>query len=290
MENNTLLGSRKFYKLRSLSCCLQQSSALINNIRSVCYNGTLKNESELSTNGIKNIDKDTILFITASNKDTGKYIRISSYEDGIDLKSEPSKNNYLLLNEGDTVLWIKGEFYSLSSKGIKDIEEDNGSLNISYSNGSNKTISLESISGGYNAIYPIIIDDGNIILDGLYIDGENNNMKTFDNSIGEGIKNSYVEGVGNKSTVDYQHIMGKYAKPDNNSIFIIGGGEKSFRNIDLSKNLFTVGFDGTATAEKDVIIKKEKIGDVFSGKDIKLSDIHNVVDEDWVVVEKLKMP
>lgn len=269
MENNTLLGSRKFYKLRSLSCCLQQSSALINNISSVCYNGTLKNESELSTNGIKNIDKDTILFITASNKDTGKYIRISSYEDGIDLKSEPSKNNYLLLNEGDTVLWIKGEFYSLSSKGIKDIEEDNGSLNISYSNGSNKTISLESISGGYNAIYPIIIDDGNIILDGLYIDGENKNMKTFDNTIGEGIKNSYVEGVGNTSTADYQHIQGKYSEQDNSSIFIIGGGE----NENNRKNLLTVGFDGITRAENDVIANGNK-----------LSDIHSVIDSDWVII------
>lgn len=271
MENNTLLGSRKFYKLRSLSCCLQQSLALINNTRSVCYNGALKNESELSTNGIKNIDKDTILFITASNKDTGKYIRISSYEDGIDLKSEPSKNNYLLLNEGDTVLWIKGEFYSLSSKGIKDIEEDNGALNISYSNGTNKTISLDNISGGYNAIYPIIIDDGNIILDGLYIDGENQNMKTFDNTIGEGIKNSYVEGIGNTSTVDYQHVMGKYAKQDNNSLFIIGGGDDNNNR----KNLLTVGFDGITRAENDVIVNNNK-----------LSDIHYVVDEDWVVVNK----
>lgn len=265
MADNTILGSRKFYKLRSLSCCLQQSSALINNTTSNYYNGTLKSESELSTNGIENVDKNTILFITASKEDAGKYICVNSYDKGIELKDEPSNTNYLLLNEGDTVLWIKEEFYSLSSKGIKDIEEDNGALNISYSNGFNKTIS------GYNAIYPIIIDDKNITLDGLSIDGENKNMKTFDNSIGEGIKNSYVEGVGNTSTADHQHVMGKYSNPDNNSIFIIGGGEDENNR----KNLLTVGIDGITRAENDVIVN-----------DNKLSDIHSVIDNDWAFVIK----
>lgn len=291
MADNTLLGSRKFYKIRSLNNCFKYSRRTIQGTTRLVYTGELTPESTRLSAGIENIDENTILFVTASEGDLRFYVQIPLLYKGVIVKDKQDfvldESQYKKINKGDTFLWVKGEFYPLSLNEIKDIEEVDDALSISYSNGDTKTISLKNISDSYNAIYPIIIDDGNITLEGLYIDGENNNIKTFDNAIKDGVKNSYVEGIGNKSTIDYQHIMGKYSKPDDNSIFIIGGGEKSTEKIDNSKNLFTVGFDGTVAAVKDVIIKKEKIGNIYNVKDIKLSDIHNVVDEDWVVVEKI---
>lgn len=296
MEDNTILGSRKFYKIRRLSDCFETSEIIIQDEIYNVYTGALANESILLDAGIRNIDEDTILFITAFESDLGNYIQIPVLYDDIVIDNRTisvvKESQYKKINKGDTFLWVKGEFYPLSLNEIKDIEEDNGDLNITYTNGDNKTISLKNITWGYNGIYPINIDaGGDITLEGLSIDGENNNIKTFDNSIKDGVKNSYVEGTGNTSTANYQHVMGKYAKPDNNSIFIIGGGERSFGRIDNSKNLFTVGFDGTTTVEKDVIIKtKETYSESLGKNPIKLSDIHNVVDDDWVFVGKKTIP
>lgn len=283
MENNTILGYRKFYKLRSLNCCLQQSSTLINDTKSYYYNGKLKSESKLSENGIENIDIDTILFITASNEDTGKYIRINSYDKGIDLKDEPSNSNYMLLKEGDTVLWIKGEFYSLSSNGIKDVETEDKlendinkkNLIFTFSDGTQKKININEFVNNFIGIYPILVEDNIISLQGITVDGVNKNFAEFENAASSNIKHTHVEGVGNTSTADYQHIQGKYSKEDSNSIFIIGGGE----NENKRKNLLTVGFDGITRAENDVI-----------ANDNKLSDIHNVIDKDWVIIgEEIKL-
>lgn len=277
MENNTILGYRKFYKLRSLNCCLQQALTLINDTKSIYYNGLLKSKSELSANGIENIDKDTILFITASNEDTGKYICVNSYDEGVNLKDEPSNSNYMLLNEGDTVLWIKGEFYSLSSNGIKDVETEDKTENgineknliFTFSDGTQKNINLNQLLNDYIGVYPILVEDNIISLQGITVDGDNKNIIEFENAFSNNIKHTHVEGVGNISTADYQHIQGKYSKEDSNSIFIIGGGE----NENDRKNLLTVGFDGITRAENDVIVN-----------DNKLSDIHSVIDTDWVII------
>jgi hypothetical protein len=297
MADNTVLGSRKFYKIRRLSDCFVTEERIIQDKTYPVYTGILADESIRLNAGIKDIDENTILFITPSENDIENYIQIPLTFKGIVINGKPvySVKDYQdkKINKGDTFLWVKNEFYPLSLNEIKDIEEVDGDLNISYSNGDNKTISLKNITSGYNGIYPISIDGGgNITLEGLYIDEEKNNIRTFDNSIKDGVINSYVEGIGNTSTANYQHVMGKYAKPDDNSIFIIGGGDKNIGAVDNSKNLFTVGFDGTATVENDVIIKKEKIGDIYGAKDIKLSEVqymHDVVDEDWVVVEKINL-
>lgn len=274
MENNTILGYRKFYKLRSLKCCLQQGLTLINGVKSIYYNGKLKSKSELFANGIENIDIDTILFITASNEDTGKYVCVNSYTEGVNLKDETSNSNYVLLNEGDTVFWIKGEFYSISSKGIKDVvaeENSNEEKNLifTFSDGTQKTINLNELVNNYVGVYPILVEDNTISLQGITVDGDNKNIIEFENAFSNNIKHTHVEGVGNTSTADYQHIQGKYSEQDNSSIFIIGGGE----NENNRKNLLTVGFDGITRAENDVIANGNK-----------LSDIHSVIDSDWVII------
>jgi hypothetical protein len=274
MENNTILGYRKFYKLRSLKCCLQQGLTMINGVKSIYYNGKLKSKSELSANGIENIDIDTILFITASNEDTGKYVCVNSYTEGVNLKDETSNSNYVLLNEGDTVFWIKGEFYSISSKGIKDVvaeENSNEEKNLifTFSDGTKKTINLNELVNNYIGVYPILVEDNTISLQGITVDGDNKNIIEFENAFSNNIKHTHVEGVGNTSTADYQHIQGKYSEQDNSSIFIIGGGE----NENNRKNLLTVGFDGITRAENDIIANGNK-----------LSDIHNVTDTDWVII------
>ena len=269
MENNTILGYRKFYKLRSLRCCFQVSQVLINGNNSIYYNGRLKTKSELSANGIENIDKDTILFITVSNEDTGKYICINSYDKGVNLNAETSNSNYILLNEGDTVLWVKGEFYSLSSNGIKNVITEEKNLIFTFSDGTQKTINLTELVNDYIGVYPILVEDNTISLQGIDVDGDNKNIIEFENSVSNNIKHTHVEGVGNTSTTDYQHIQGKYSKPDNSAIFIIGGGD----DTNNRKNLLTVGFDGITRVENDVIVN-----------DNKLSDIHNVVNEDWVII------
>lgn len=278
MANNTILGNRKFYKIRSLVSCFQSSSVVINNSSNICYNGKLKtNKDELILNGIENIDNNTIIFITASSQDSGRYVCVKSYNS----QNEPI-NQYLLLNEGDTLIWVKGDFYSISSKSVKNVETEDRTENgineknliFTFSDGNIKKVNLNELLNKYTGLYPISIENNTISLQGITIDGINKNIYEFENSvystdIENPVMHSHVEGVGNTSTTSYQHIQGKYSEPDNSSIFIIGGGD----NTNNRKNLLTVGFDGIIRVENDVIVN-----------DNKLSDIHNVLNSDWVVI------
>lgn len=283
MVNDTILGNRKFYKIRSLASCFQSSSVVINNSSSICYNGKLlTNKAELTSNGIENIDNNTIIFVTASAKDSGKYVRIKSYYTGT-ISNEPiNSNQYLLLNEGDTLIWVKGDFYSISSNGVKDVKSEDKTENgvneknliFTFSDGNIKKINLNELLNKYTGLYPISVEYDTISLQGITVDGVNKNIYEFENSIYSSntekpVMHSHVEGVGNTSTASYQHIQGKYSEPDNSSIFIIGGGD----DTNNRKNLLTVGFDGITRAENDVIVN-----------DNKLSDIHSVLNSDWVII------
>lgn len=284
MANDTILGNRKFYKIRSLASCFQSSSVVINNSSSICYNGKLlTNKAELTSNGIENIDNNTIIFVTASAKDSGKYVCVKSYKEGTFSQNEPiNHSQYILLDEGDTLIWVKGDFYSISSKGVKDVKSEDKTENgineknliFTFSDGNIKKINLNDLINKYTGLYPISVEYNTISLQGITVDGINKNIYEFENSVYSGdnekpVMHSHVEGVGNTSTTSYQHIQGKYSEPDNSSIFIIGGGD----DTNNRKNLLTVGFDGITRAENDVIVN-----------DNKLSDIHSVLNSDWVII------
>ena len=70
-------------------------------------------------------------------------------------------------------------------------------------------------------------------------------------------------------------MQGKYSSIDNTAIFIIGGGEDEYSRL----NLFTVGFDGIAHILTDITAGEDK-----DNPDYKLSDIHSVVESDWIFI------
>lgn len=180
---------------------------------------------------------------------------------------------YLKINKGDTLLWVKGDFYSLSKKGITDITKENDILKIYYSNGVIENIAVSEINGDYKSEYPISIsNDGIISLEDIQLDKSTGNYIEFPeyNEVQRGVLRAHVQGYGNVATGDYQTIVGKYAKQSPSSLFIVGNGQSELNR----KTLLSVSKDGITYSEKDVIAQDK----------YKLSDIHSVKDEDWVYI------
>lgn len=296
------IDKRKFFKLFEITGIFKQTMIPVN---------TTKNETvftgEINTSvfngsynkyGVSNVDENTIFFITASETDEGKFIKCkyrlnsndtedsntgstgstgSSYgslgipNSVVDTHSYDYK--YIKINKGDTLLWVKGDFYSLSKRGITDIIKEGDVLKIYYSNGVIENIAVSEINGDYKSEYPISIsNDGIIYLEDIQLDKSTGNYIEFPeyNEVQRGVLRAHVQGYGNVAVGDYQTIVGKYAKQSANSLFIVGNGQSELNR----KTLLSVSKDGITYSEKDVIAQNT----------YKLSDMHSVKNEDWAFI------
>lgn len=272
MENYSSSGNKKFYKIDSLSKCFIQSTATINSKNSVFYSGQLKATNALIENGIYNVDENTIFFITTSENDADKFIKISFTIDNTSLNTK--EDSYVKINAGDTLIWAKGDFYSISKTSVIDVSTDDNYLNITYSNGINNKIHLSGITSNYKGVYPISIDsNSNISLEDISLDKENKNYISFPeyNSVSNGITGASVIGIGNTGSSNNQFVLGQYSSSLSNAMMIVGGGTEEAR-----KNLFVVLKDGTTYFENDAIAGKNQ--------EYKLSEIHSVKTEDWAFI------
>ena len=272
MGNNLTSGNKKFYKIDSLSKCFIQSTTVIDSKRVIFYSGQLKATSALTESGIYNVDENTIFFITTSANDTDKFIKISFVIDNTTVNRK--EDSYVKINAGDTLLWVKGDFYAISKTSVINVLSDGNYLNITYSNGITNKISLLDITSGYKGIYPISIDsNANISLEDIVLDKDNKNYICFPeyNSIESGIKGASVIGIGNTGSSDNQFVLGQYSSGLSNAMMVIGGGTEEAR-----KNLFAVLKDGNTYFENDAIAGKNQ--------EYKLSEIHSVKPEDWAFI------
>lgn len=180
---------------------------------------------------------------------------------------------YIKINKGDTLLWVKGDFYSLSKNGITNVIKENDVLKVVYSNGAIENIAVSEINGDYKSEYPISIsNDGIISLEDIQLDKSTGNYIEFPeyNEVQRGVLRAHVQGYGNVAVGDYQTIIGKYAEQSNNSLFIVGNGQSELNR----KTLLSVSKDGITYSEKDVIAQNT----------YKLSDMHSVKNEDWAFI------
>jgi hypothetical protein len=180
---------------------------------------------------------------------------------------------YIKINKGDTLLWVKGDFYSLSKNGIVNVIKEDDVLRVVYSNGTIENIALSEINGDYKSAYPIKISkDGTISLEDISINKSTRNYVEFPNvnEVQNGVLGAHVQGYGNIAFGDYQTIIGKYAEQSNNSLFIIGNGASETNR----KTVLSVSKDGITYSEKDVIAQNT----------YKLSDMHSVKNEDWAFI------
>lgn len=266
--------SRKFYRLYGLSDIFE--TYVINDI--TYYNTSVDGFlTSFSQEYLGKIDAHTILFITANPTDAGRKVVIRSQYKEYETDDDYQEHEFdRVLDEGDTMIWIRGALYGVSTNAVVGVafDSDTQELVITFKDGTTSRISNGVL--GLTAVHPIYIDSDNQIgVKGFYFDDDSNFVENQDNNSAlAGVKNTHVEGVGNRSTADFQHIQGKYAKTDKNSIFIIGGGTKN-----NPYNLFVVGFDGVAHAISDITAGDENDQDNY----YKLSDIHSVIDEDWVL-------
>jgi hypothetical protein len=277
-----MLGNKKFYKLYGLNNIFKYSNHGTNEDPMYVYNTSVNGFNDsyiLKRYGVTGIDMHTILFITACASDEGRYVNVTSkelvYFSDNDI-SENEKTFRVIIHEGDTMIWSRGDLYSVSTlKHVNSVSlDENNNIVIENSDGTNNIISPTDSKLGYSGIYPIVIEDNEIKLKGLSLDEDNNLIVNTDsNSVFYNVKNSNTFGVGNQSIVNNQTIFGKFAKPDSNAIFIIGGGNDNTSRI----NLFSVSFDGIVYAQNDVITGKDK--------EYRLSDIHSVLDSDWAFID-----
>lgn len=266
------IDKRKFFKLFEITGIFKQTMIPVNTTKNeTVFTGEINTSVFNSSNpyGVSNVDENTIFFITASEKDEGKFIKC---------KYRLNTNNlydykYIKINKGDTLLWVKYDFYALSKTGITNIIKENDILRVVYSNGDIENIGLSEINGDYKGAYPIkISNDGTISLEDIQLDKSTGNYIEFPNfnKVQKGVLRAHVQGYGNIATGDYQTIVGKYAKQSNNSIFIVGNGDSELNR----KTLLSVSKDGITYSEKDIIAQDK----------YRLSDIHSVKNEDWAFI------
>jgi hypothetical protein len=220
-------------------------------------------------------------------EDAGRYVRITTKDhDPDDVKTYLKK-----IEHGDTMIWARGDVYSVSTKGVTsvDFNPETRDIVITYIDGTQNQISQGQLTFG--AEFPIAIKtvDGvsTIHLEDIVYDTNHNlKLNAEENTIGDGVSNTQLSGIGNQSSIDFQHIEGKYAEIGNNFIFAIGGGSDMRNRL----NLFEISLDGIAIALKDVIAKIDISNplhpeDLSSGnRDYRLSDIHRVLDVDWAFI------
>lgn len=285
------LTTRKFYKLNGLNGVFRLEDLNIETGTIKVYNTTtsgLTSNKDLEQIGIKNIDEHTILFITASKEDEGteengyRYINIGRLDQNANSGVGEEIQKRHRLKEGDTMIWSRGNLYCVTpTNSVNEIEfTKNREFIITYSDGSKQTIAPEASGLGYGAEYPIVIETKNDIstikLKGLSIDNNKNFIENPDeNYANYGVTNSHVEGKGNFSSANNQHVQGKFAALDTSAIFIVGNGN----NDSDRKNIFTIGYDGTVYGFTDFVCGPDKSNPAY-----KLSDIHSVLNDDWCFV------
>lgn len=274
-------NKRKFFKLFEISGVFKYSMIPVNTTKNeTVFTGEIYDYILNNSNnpyGVSDVDNDTIFFITASENDEGKFIkcryRLNPNNQNPDNPNNSDDYKFIKINKGDTLLWVKGDFYALSKIGITNIIKEDGNLSIIYSNGAIKNIALSEINGDYKSKYPISISNKGIIsLEDIQLDKTTGNYIEFpkNNEVQNGVLGAHVQGYGNIAACDYQTIVGKYAKQSNNSLFIVGNGEDNLHR----KTLLSVSNEGITYSEKDVIAKN-----IY-----KLSDIHSVKNEDWAFI------
>lgn len=272
---------RKFYKIDGLNTVFpfEQENA------SVYNTNLLLDDESLEANGVIGINTDTILFITASSEDEGKFVRINFFEK-IDEEDLPVfYTNFHKISKGDTMIWAKNSLFSISSTFIKNITTSENGYKITYSDGGEISLPYSGEESWLQGVFPIVIDNPNKKVY-LYGNEQENNFNLIFNlfALQEGYNPNKNEannhsqvvmiGRGNKASMNEQIILGKFNYQDNDKKFIIGNGD----NENLRKNIFSVSETGTVVSTEDfLVIPKSDSMPVY-----RLSDIHSVTDDDWI--------
>ena len=279
-------GKRKFYKINSLYDVFKE---VVEDDKTV-YKTSLSGDStgcftaEFLEQYSEKIDEHTILFITAADKDEGRFVKIVPKNVVDDDDLPPYEDSDPLLHElkqGDTMIWARGDLYSVSTKSVREIkrdETDNTKLIITYSDGTVETI-IPNPQLPYTGTYPVNVDaDRNISLQDISIEQSSRNIifnTDANNLAATGVKYAHIEGNNNTATANYQHIEGKYADAQNTYAFIIGDGNATSG----ASNLFVIRFDGYVFTKSDFVA-----GGTIDNPLYKLSDIHSVLEVDWAFI------
>jgi hypothetical protein len=283
--------------------------SVFNNSKDNFYNTTNLDETKSNefccnlSNPELLITKDTILFITADSKDKDKKIKISSVEfneNGDEIKTiETTK----ILSEFDTMLWVNGNIYSLSQKNVKAVSYNDREykLEIIYSDNSKQPLDISGAQklGNIDVIFPLCKyqetdtdddgkkiyhntiqlfgqekdDSGRNFVIGMYED-EKDTPSEYNNTYNN-LNYTTIIGKGNIASTNGQIILGNFNEESTNSKFVVCNGNS---NSDR-KNLFTVSNDGDVLAMNDFVLSNETNQITH-----KLSDIHSVVDDDWMMI------
>ena len=263
---------RKFYRLS----CLSDIFKITDNVFETSVDGTGGFTDSFYQEYKDKIDEHTLLYITATEADSGKTIKLSSEYN--------SKTTVLthVLRACDTMIWVRGKVYCISTKTVISVvfNEKKSTLDVHYSDGTSESIKISTSQGGstYTAGKNVTISNDNVIsVFGFYSDERNNFVENPDvNYALKSVSGSHVEGYHNISNTDYQHVSGKYAKLDSDKIFIVGFGNDD----DSRDNMFTISKTG------DVYVKNDVTCSGFSDEepDYRLQDIHSCFNDDWVVI------
>ena len=262
---------RKFYRLS----CLSDIFKITDNVFETSVDGTGGFTDSFYQEYKDKIDEHTLLYITATDADAGKTIKLNSEYNG--------KTTVLthVLRACDTLIWVRGKVYCISTKSVTSVvfNEKKSTIDVYYSDGTSESIKITSEKDfTYTAGTNIIISNDNVIsVFGFYSDERNNFVENPDvNYALKSVSGSHVEGYHNISNTDYQHVSGKYAKLDSDKIFIVGFGEDD----DHRDNLFTISKMGVVYVKNDVTCSG------FSDEEpyYRLQDIHSCLDEDWVII------
>lgn len=262
---------RKFYRLS----CLSDIFKITDNIFETSVDGTGGFTDSFYQEYKDKIDEHTLLYITATEEDAGKTIKLNSEYNG--------KTTVLthVLRACDTLIWVRGKVYCISTKTVISVvyNEKKSTIDVYYSDGTSESIKITSEKDfTYTAGTNIIISNENVISALGYLFDERKNFVEYPdvNYAIEAVTGTHVEGYHNISNTDYQHVSGKFAKLDSNKIFIVGFG----KDDDHRDNLFTISKMG------DVYVKNDVTCSGFSDEepDYRLQDIHSCLDEDWVII------
>ena len=263
---------RKFYRLS----CLSDIFKITDNVFETSVDGTGGFTDSFYQEYKDKIDEHTLLYITATEADAGKTIKLNSEYNG--------KTTVLthVLRACDTLIWVRGKVYCISTKTVISVvfNEKKSTLDVHYSDGTSESIKISTSQGGstYTAGKNVTISNDNVIsVFGFYSDERNNFVENPDvNYALKSVSGSHVEGYHNISNTDYQHVSGKYAKLDSDKIFIVGFG----KDDDHRDNLFTISKMGVVYVKNDVTCS----GFSDEEPDYRLQDIHSCLDEDWVII------
>lgn len=262
---------RKFYRLS----CLSDIFKITDNVFETSVDGTGGFTDSFYNEYKDKIDEHTLLYITATEADAGKTIKLNSEYNG--------KTTVLthVLRACDTLIWVRGKVYCISTKSVTSVvfNEKKSTIDVYYSDGTSESIKITSEKDfTYTAGTNIIISNENVISALGYLFDERKNFVEYpdENYALKSVSGAHVEGYHNIANTDYQHVSGKFAKLDSDKIFIVGFGEDD----DRRDNLFTISKMGVVYVKKDVTCS----GFSDEEPDYRLQDIHSCFDKDWVII------